>query len=729
MAPRRPRSSAKRPSAPAGVTALRREIAKRRRAEQAWRESAARYRRLADHLTDTVWLLDPATLRITYASPATLHQRGFTLAEINALPLDQQMTPDSYRRCQTLLQTALAPANLAQPEPQLHFSIELELYHQDGSRLWQEVKLTLIRGPAGQLEHLLGNGRDITARKQAEERRRASEQFTEATLNALAAQICVLDEAGVILRVNAAWRSFADANPPTAYDVGVNYLALTEAAAAQGAAGAADCAAGLRAVLRGARDWFEAEYPGHAPATQRWYRLRVTRFTEAAGRVRAVVAQEDISALKLSEAQARASERRYRHLFDHASLAIFQSTLAGGVLTVNPEFARMFGYASPADVMAKVSNAAALFADPNRREAIARLRRQDPTQNGFESVYRRQDGSTFIGRLTVANISGPDGQAQAFEGYIEDITERVQAEAALRESEARYRRIVDTAIEGVVALDRHGVITFVNQQMGATLGWPLPALLGRPLADFIAPADLAAHAEQMRLCAQGQDAVYERCFQRRDGQPHWLLVSAKATLDAEGQFVGSFGMLTDINERKRLEARLLAQATTDGLTGLSNRQHFLELARQEVARARRRRHPLALALLDLDHFKQVNDTYGHAAGDQALLWFTRLLRDNLREIDICARFGGDEFVVLLPETALAPARVVLERLREALTAQPLPWAGQSVPLTLSAGLTGWAGGAEPLEALLERADRALYQAKQAGRNRLGIEAAPNAEGA
>jgi len=176
----------------------------------------------------------------------------------------------------------------------------------------------------------------------------------------------------------------------------------------------------------------------------------------------------------------------------------------------------------------------------------------------------------------------------------------------------------------------------------------------------------------------------------------------------------------EINERVRLEDELRHQATTDTLTGISNRRHFLELTQNEMNRAHRLNHPLAIALLDIDHFKNINDTYGHAAGDQALSVFVKTCQQNLREIDVFARLGGDEFVILLPETDCDQAYTALERFRKALTAAPFDFAGQSVQITSSIGISNLANEKESLDVFLGRADEALYQAKEAGRNQIAI---------
>jgi len=178
---------------------------------------------------------------------------------------------------------------------------------------------------------------------------------------------------------------------------------------------------------------------------------------------------------------------------------------------------------------------------------------------------------------------------------------------------------------------------------------------------------------------------------------------------------GSFAFLLMQKERSDEESSRLA--TTDPLTGVFNRRTFIELAEQELARSHRAGTPLSIMMLDLDHFKRVNDTFGHLAGDDVLVAFTRLVRDCVRRGDLVVRYGGEEFCVLLPATTLAAAAALAERIRAACAAQPLT--GRAFKVTVSIGLAAYAGGrAANLNDLLARADEALYRAKDGGRNQV-----------
>jgi two-component system cell cycle response regulator len=184
--------------------------------------------------------------------------------------------------------------------------------------------------------------------------------------------------------------------------------------------------------------------------------------------------------------------------------------------------------------------------------------------------------------------------------------------------------------------------------------------------------------------------------------------------------MGTIGIVTDITERKRMESQLRHMATTDELTGCLNRRAFFVVAEQELERSGRYGGNLSVLMIDIDHFKRVNDLHGHAVGDQALKAATAAIRANLREIDSFGRLGGEEFAAMLPETPLAGALQVAERLRQAVAAIALPLGDGQPPLHLTAslGVAEHTATETGLDQILARADTALYRAKAEGRNRV-----------
>jgi diguanylate cyclase (GGDEF)-like protein len=178
--------------------------------------------------------------------------------------------------------------------------------------------------------------------------------------------------------------------------------------------------------------------------------------------------------------------------------------------------------------------------------------------------------------------------------------------------------------------------------------------------------------------------------------------------------------LNDISQRKELEAELFRQASTDSLTGINNRRYFIAQAEQELRRSRRFTREMSVMMIDLDHFKSINDKHGHAVGDAVLQGVVKRALESLRQSDFIGRLGGEEFAVVLPETNSAAARDAAERLRQHLAEKPLIAERIAVPCTVSVGVANLGASDTTIDDLLNRADTALYRAKNGGRNRVEL---------
>ena len=190
----------------------------------------------------------------------------------------------------------------------------------------------------------------------------------------------------------------------------------------------------------------------------------------------------------------------------------------------------------------------------------------------------------------------------------------------------------------------------------------------------------------------------------------------------DGQYLGRVWFFHDVTSQKQTEAALRDLARHDPLTGIANRRYFFERAKQEFARTKRYRTPLSIAEMDIDHFKQINDRYGHAAGDEVLKSFCSASQRLIRETDLFARIGGEEFAVLLPDTGLDGATRLAERLRRAVADSKLSLSAGEISYTISIGVATLRSADTGAEDCLRRADSAMYRAKQNGRNRVEIEA-------
>ena len=285
----------------------------------------------------------------------------------------------------------------------------------------------------------------------------------------------------------------------------------------------------------------------------------------------------------------------------------------------------------------------------------------------------------------------------------------------LLESERRFRILASGAFEGI-AITSQGKFLDVNSQLTQILGYEQDEIIGQPIINFIAPEDQDRVVANIR---DGTESNIEHEMLRKDGSR--VLVESHGQTMVQGGIPIRLTAIRDITERKLFEVELKRQAHIDHLTGVSNRGYFMDQAELELSRAVRYGNPLSLYMLDIDFFKKVNDSYGHKIGDLVLIKLAEVCRQTLREIDIIGRVGGEEFVILLPETDLAEATEVAERLRDSIAKSKVPLEG-GLPLhfTVSIGVTSLVSKDDNMDVLLNLADKALYEAKEEGRNRVCV---------
>jgi diguanylate cyclase (GGDEF)-like protein/PAS domain S-box-containing protein len=305
---------------------------------------------------------------------------------------------------------------------------------------------------------------------------------------------------------------------------------------------------------------------------------------------------------------------------------------------------------------------------------------------------------------------------------LHDITERKQSEKEKWMASIRLRTL-SVAIEQspvtTVITDLKGNIVFVNPKFTESTGYTAEEAIGQNprilKTEFMSKSDYKELWDTL-LSGQNWQGVFHN--KKKNGELFWESAVISPVKDEQGVITHFLAVKEDITERKRLQEELERQATIDELTGVSNRRNFLKLALIELKRAIRLKHSLAIVLIDIDYFKHINDTYGHAAGDQALLAFTKNCLKNIREIDVLARIGGDEFALLLPEASRAQAYIVAERIRAGSITQSIDLDGKQVSITISSGIAILSGEEESLDKLLSQADQALYRAKEEGRNKV-----------
>lgn len=293
----------------------------------------------------------------------------------------------------------------------------------------------------------------------------------------------------------------------------------------------------------------------------------------------------------------------------------------------------------------------------------------------------------------------------------------------LHESQELFRAIVENVGDLVAVLDTEGRRVY-NSPSYRPLFRQRDIREGSSSFLEIHPDDRERVKEIFsRTVITGRGECAEFRFVLKDGSIRYMESDGRAIHDADGKISKVVVVSRDITEQKRLEVELREMAATDMLTGLPNRRHFLTQLDQEMARVVRvTDHYASVLMIDVDHFKHVNDTFGHSTGDCALRHLASLMKQELRKIDTLGRLGGEEFAIILPGAPLAAAEVFAERLRNTVAASPATHHDQPIPLTVSIGVTEIKVGDTCADDTLARADRALYHSKEYGRNQVTVEA-------
>ncbi|MFZ1641706.1 MAG: EAL domain-containing protein [Candidatus Contendobacter sp.] len=332
----------------------------------------------------------------------------------------------------------------------------------------------------------------------------------------------------------------------------------------------------------------------------------------------------------------------------------------------------------------------------------------------FEGRFIKPSGETIWFR----GVSNPRQLETeiVFDGILLDITGKKRVEQALRDSEERFRAIVQHAWDVIVTLDMRMHINYVSSRIQSMLGYEPDELLGKPALELIHPSDLpqvqVAFAGMLARSSPGAPTEFR--FRHRRG--YWTEVEAVATNLSEYPGVrGILVVVRDVSERKQVEERIHHLAYHDSLTGLPNRALLTEQATLILALTARRKSSLALLFCDLDYFKDINDSLGHVVGDLLLMQVANQLKRALRNTDTLARLGGDEFIVLLPELERDGAARVADKMLTVLR-EPVVLGDHRFALTGSIGISLYPDDGADFQELLKNADTAMYQAKQDGRN-------------
>ena len=574
------------------------------------------------------------------------------------------------------------------------YELEKRYLRPDGRAVWVRLTDALVRDGSGEPIHFIAQIQDLSAAKSTEQALRES----EARYRTIAQQ---LPETAVVM-YDRDLRFTLAAGPALAEAgwVGEDIEGRTLAEVAP--PGQAETLEGLyRSALRG--ETRSLEY--RSSTSRHAFLLRIAPVRDVYGEITGGMALSlDIEQRARAEEALRQSEEHYRLLADNSTDWITIHNPTGRYLYVSPACRELLGYEPqellganpydlfhPDDVDAIRATHDALLVSPEPSAITYRLRRKDGTYRWVETTAR--------------SIRDPViGEVRELQTTTRDVTRRMEAEA-------RFRTAFEEAPIGIAIVGLDGRFLSVNETLCRILGYDRTDLEGLRVQDVTHHDDLL-EAERAAGRVDTGEAVSHRTEQRyvhSNGQPVWVQVDLSVVRDAAGTPIHRLAQVQDITARRDLESELRRRAEQDPLTGVPNRRRWREDLERELYRARRESTDLCVAVLDIDGFKLFNDSRGHQAGDRLLREAASGWRSVLRATDVLARIGGDEFAVALTGTAGHDHRPILDRLRRALP----PGA------TCSAGVATW-DGVESGEALLSRADRALYEAKSRGGDRTAL---------
>jgi len=556
------------------------------------------------------------------------------------------------------------------------YDIEHRILAANGKVKWVRERAELETDAEGNALRAIGTVQDITERKQMEEAVRESERFARSTVDALSAEVVILDETGSIIAANRAWVELAEAelSVPATVCVGANYLTVCDTTRGPDAVYARAIASGIRAIIRGKLTEFSFEYPCEFFAgsclEKRWFNAKVTRFAGDYP-IRVVVAHENVTARKQAEERLQ-QQNVYLSVLHQITLDLLNHRNMDDLLQTIVNRAVVLLDAPFGELMLEKNGELVVQTFTDNLESLkgSRVGRDDAKLSWLAFDTKKtavlDDYSTYPYRRNI--YAGDNLQAVA-----------------------DFPILVRDKCIGILALGRSqaGYVFSEIQIKNGELFAQLVALV----------------LDNAQLFSAAEHEISER---------RWAEAELRRAKDA------LLIAHRDLEQSYLIEKQL---ARTDTLTGVNNRGYLFELAAREFNVAMRYQLSFSIIMFDIDYFKHVNDTLGHLMGDQVLQKVTQAVCAEIRSADLIGRYGGDEFIVLLPQTTEQEALPLAERIHASVATLRIATDKDPLTVTISIGIAQAvynavpeSGLADTVEGLFLRADKALYKAKQAGRN-------------
>lgn len=686
------------------VCAVVRDITDRKKAEeekseliQSLQESEARYRALLDAIPDLMIRMSRDGTYLDFIPP-TNFKTTMSSREMRGKNIDEVMPSAIAREQMDYVEKALATRQSQ--------SYEFEMEREDGTVSYQEARIAV----SGE-DEVLVMVRDITDRKQIEEALRESEAQYRRIIETTSEGVWIIDAENNTLFANHTMAQMLGYSLDEI--IGMPLLALMDEEWQAIAAENCD--------RHGIQQHFEFKFR-RKDGSELWAIVSTTPILDRERQHTSTLAMvTDITHHVEAEKALEQAERKYRSIFENVVEGIFQTTVEGSYVTANPMLARIFGYDSPEELIADLRDIQhQVYVDPDRRREFMHQVRDRGAIWGFESQVYRKDGTIVWISENAYGIYDESGRLIGYEGTMQDVSDRKRVEEELRQSRQMLQLVIDNIPQFIFWKDRNSIYLGCNRNFAKAAGLDrVEDIVGKTdydlawkqeESDFFRECDrrvMESNTPQYHIIEPQLHADCKQC---------WVETNKIPLHDADGNVVGILGTYEDITERQQAQETIEYQATHDLLTGLPNRMLFDRRLLQELQTVRKRDTAIAVMFLDLDRFKTINDTLGHAVGDRLLKEVAERVRGCLREYDTFARWGGDEFTILLPqiediEESAAIAQRILDTLKPAFALE-----GHLLHISSSIGIALSPCDGEDEETLLRNADAALYRAKEYGRN-------------
>jgi diguanylate cyclase (GGDEF)-like protein/PAS domain S-box-containing protein len=432
----------------------------------------------------------------------------------------------------------------------------------------------------------------------------------------------------------------------------------------------------------------------------------------------------DITRQRQTEQELLNTYAEMNSLFNNSltGIVLLKGEQSNKISQANQEFASIFGFSSVDEIIGKSIHDYVYSGNQsmdNPSSSIEKILHNKTLKTDL--IMTNKDGKPFWTTVSCNAVdqNSPPDLSKGIICVFNDISDKKAVEEKLKEKNRELEMIFNNTMTGVFMTSRERIILKANCTFSEIMGYPSPKEMVGLDARLLHISEEAYEDFGKKYLSQLSDTSItdiEFPLMKKNGSQIWVACSGKA-IDSEDFSKGIIWSIQDITRRRNTEKRLIYLSRHDDLTGVYNRRYFLELSNMELLKQKRYSHYLSLMMLDIDHFKLINDTLGHAGGDQALKLITEICKDEIRSTDILGRIGGEEFAILLEQTPLNQAVEIAERIRKKIMNTPFSYEENTVCMTVSIGVTQ-VDGSKKFDEAMKAADRLLYRSKHKGRNQV-----------